>query len=209
MPRIKGQHGPNYEVRRRELLVKLRARLGRRGAMRASWRELAAAAEIGLATLAHYFGKREDIILAVMRDDLASGAAEISRLATPTGPFARSIADAVQHLANGFRYGGVGEIHALGLSEGLRHPVLGPGFVDTILEPGICAIQARLDVHVTAREMRRCDTRLAALALLSPVLVAFLHQVELDGATNHPLDIDAFLSEHVENFVRAYMTQSS
>jgi hypothetical protein len=52
--------------------------------------------------------------------------------------------------------------------------------------------------------MRIVDTRHAALALLSPVILALLHQAELGGAKDHPLDVDRFLSDHAAAFARAY-----
>jgi AcrR family transcriptional regulator len=204
LARRKGQRDATYGDKRRLLLDKLRQRIAHKGAPRASWRDFAGAADIGLATLKHYFGKRDDIILAIMQDDLARGAEQIAILARPTGPFNTSIAAAVHHMAAGFTYGGVGRIYAVGLVEGLGHPVLGPSFVKTILEPGIAALETRLQFHIAAGEMRACDTRNAAIALLSPILVAFLHQSELDGADSHPLDLETFANDHIENFIRAY-----
>ncbi len=60
--------------------------------------------------------------------------------------------------------------------------------------------------------MRRCtsaagegfEIRAAALAFLSPVIVALLHQHDLSGARCRPLDIPALLERHVERFVEAY-----
>ena len=205
MPRKKGTRNKRYEIRRRALLDQITERLGRTGAMHASWRELAAAAGVGLATLSHYFGKRDDVILAVLEDTQAQGEAPLQVLATPTGPFESSIRDALDHLAEGFRSGGVGTIIAVGLAEGLRHPTLGPAFIDKSLEPIIQAAAHRLAVHQARREMRTgCDPRTAALALISPLLLAFLHQKDLGGEEGHPLDITAFTTQHAEAFVRGY-----
>ena len=58
-----GWHG--FEARRAELLARLRARLTDRGAGQPTLRELAVAAGCSVSTLAHYFGRRNDVVLAV------------------------------------------------------------------------------------------------------------------------------------------------
>jgi len=207
MARTHGTRNAKYEERRRELLARLRERLGRRGATQASWRELAAAAGVSLSTMSHYFGRREDVVRAVMEDDLARGAEPLASMAQPSGPFAASILGAVRHMADGFRYGGLGTMFATGLIEGLRHPALGPAFLDNSAEPTMQALEKRLQTHIAAGEMRQCDPRGPALALLAPIIFAFLHQQELGGEERRHLDLDAFLAEHADAFVRAWGRQ--
>lgn len=204
MARQQGTRNARYEERRAELLAKLRERLGQRGDTPASWRELAAAAEVSLSTLSHYFGRREDVVRAIMEDDLRSGTEPLSVMAEPSGPFAQSMADALQHMADGFRFGGLGAVFATGLIEGLRHRALGPAFLDSALEPTIVAVERRLQAHIDRGEMCAVDPRGPAVALVAPVLVVFLHQQELGGRSIRPLDVDSFLSEHADAFVRAW-----
>lgn len=204
MARVKGTRNAKYDERRAQLVRLLRRRLDQRGGPPPSWRELAAAAEVGLSTLTHYFGRREDIVQAVLEHDLASGAEPLSVMAEPSGPFAQSIADAVLHMAAGFRHGDLGAMYARGLVEGLRHETIGPAFLRTSLEPTLGAVERRLQEHIDRGEMRATDPRLPALALVSPVLLAFLHQEELGGCSIRPLDVDAFLAEHARAFVRAW-----
>jgi AcrR family transcriptional regulator len=202
--RKQGTRNLAYDERRGALIDRLRKRLGDRDAGLASWRELAAAAEVSLSTLTHYFGRREDVVRAIMEDDFQRGAQPLATMAQPSGPFAQSIADALRHMAEGFRYGGLGAMFATGLIEGLRHPGLGPAFLDNALEPTIVAAEARLFAHMAAGEMRKVDPRGPALALIAPVLLAFLHQAELGGADRRPMELDAFLAEHAGAFVRAW-----
>jgi len=204
--RKQGTRNLAYGERRAALIERLRARLGDRDAGLASWRELAAAAEVSLSTLTHYFGKREDVVRAVMEDDFRRGAEPLSTMAQPNGPFAQSISDALRHMADGFRYGGLGAMFATGLIEGLRHPSLGPAFLDNALEPTILAVEARLDAHMAAGEMRKVNPRGPAIALIAPVLLGFLHQGELGGAERRAIDMDAFLLELGDAFVRTWST---
>ena len=207
MARKEGTRNARYEERRAELVARLRARLEQRTDAPPSWRELAAAAGVSLSTLSQYFGRREDVVRAVMEDDLAAGAEPLAMMADPSGPFAHSIADALQHMAAGFRHGGLGGLFARGLIEGLRHEAIGPAFLQSALEPTLSAVERRLQVHIDRGEMLAVDPRGPAIALVSPVLLAFLHQYELGGQVVRPLDTEAFLSEHAKAFVRAWKSK--
>ena len=64
--------------------------------------------------------------------------------------------------------------------------------------------------HQKRGEMRRdCQARAGALILLSPLILAYLHQYELGGAAGAPLDMDRFLDQHCEAFVRAHADRGS
>lgn len=203
MVRTVGAKNADHQARRAAMLDKIARRLGQFGATHASWRELAVAADVSLATLSHYFGKRDDVIQAVLAHNLAKGEKELLTLATPKGSFPESVHAALHHAAAGLRYG-VGEMLAVGLIEGLRHPTLGLAFVNTSLEPMIQALRDRLMAHQKAGDMRReADPRLAALQLLSPLVLAHLHQAQLGGAAEHPLDMTALIDHLADGAVRS------
>ena len=61
-----------------------------------------------------------------------------------------------------------------------------------------------VDVHVAAGEMRPVDTRMAAMDIISPILLAALHQRELGGAGCNPLDAAAHATHVADGFVAAY-----
>jgi hypothetical protein len=73
-----------------------------------------------------------------------------------------------------------------------------------VLEPSLVTLEARLQRHAARGELRHENARLAALQLLSPVLLAVLHQRELGGAQCRPLDLSTFIEPHVDAFVRAW-----
>lgn len=208
MSRAAGTRNAAYADRRAELIGRLRARLSQRGAALASWRELAAAAGVSLSTMSHYFGRRDDVVRAVMEDDLRQGTEPLATMAQPSGVFSVSIPDAVSHLAGGLLHGGVGTMFAVGLTEGLMHPGLGPAFLTNALEPTLVAVERRLQAHIEAGEMLAVDPRGPAIALVSPVLLAVLHQTALGGTDVRPLDLDALLAEHAAAFIRAWQARA-
>lgn len=205
MARTAGSRNLNYDARRRELLLLARNRLTQLGGSRASFREMAEACGVSVPTLRHYFTRREDLIRAVMSEDLSAGRLHLEHVSTPAGSFAASVREALAYIAMGFSHG-VGEVHTVGLTEGLRHDDLGPAFVDLVLEPSIAAVRRRLDAHVNDGEMRNVDTRHAALVLLAPVVLLMLHQRELGGVKRYPIELDSFLDDHAASFVRGHAT---
>jgi AcrR family transcriptional regulator len=203
MARPIGSSAQDHDERRSALLAAIAKRLVLRDCPQASMRELASAAGVTVPTLRHYFGKRDDLIFALLVDLGSKGAPHIERVARVELPFRESIADYVNYLRQGFRVG-LAEIHTIGLREGLRQQQLGPAYLNAILEPSIQALEARLRVHQAKGEMRACDERIAALQLLSPLLIVFLHQDELCGTQVRPLDIDAYCTRHIDNFLRSF-----
>jgi AcrR family transcriptional regulator len=203
MARPKGTPSALHEERRAALLAAIRERLVQQNQPPASLRELAAAAGVTVPTLRHYFGKRDDLVAALLADLGRQGEAHVARVAVADLPFRESIADYVAYVRLGFRFG-LSEIHTLGLREGLRQDRLGPAYLNAILEPTIQSLETKLNMHQAKGDMRPCDVRVAALQLLSPLVLAFLHQNELCGDRVRPLDIDSFCTDHIDNFVRGF-----
>ena len=171
-------------------------------------RELAAAADVSVPTLKHYFADREGVVRAVMEDELASGSETNGPLeiaATPSGPFAQSVRDLLQHADEGFEYGGLTDSHAVGLAEGGRSAALGADYLRLALDPTIKAFADRLRAHQANGEMRAdADARVAAVQLLSPLVIARLHQDRFGGRGTSPIDLSAMLDQQAKAFVRGY-----
>lgn len=175
-----------------------------------SFRELADAAGVSVPTLHHYFGDRDGAVRAALEAMHALGARGIERSATQAiGPLAESLRWFVDGFRDAWDNCGTGRMVAAGLSEGLGSEAVGPSFVATMLEPSLQAAERRLAVHRERGELVDGDLRHAALALLSPVLLAMLHQGPLGGARCRPLDLDAFLDDHLARFVDAWGKRSS
>lgn len=203
MPRPRGSANTDFAQKRQELLDRLRAMLLGESPP-SSFRALAVAANVTIPTLRHYFGDRDDVLAAVFADCHLGGHKELEIAATPSGPFAKSIFDCVHHIIGGFQYGGLRQLHTVGLLEGFgSHPVA-QSYLAEVLEPTLNACKQRLEVHIARGEMKDTDARHAAINLISPVLIVFLHQNALGGSKEYPLDIAAFASNHIESFVTAY-----
>lgn len=202
--RPKGARNARFDERRAELLDRLKARLCQRDAMRPTLRELAAAAGCSVSTLNHYFGKRDDIVLAVFAQSGERGKGQFRATRIADSDFETSVRGAAALSWTVLTQHGVAGVLAMGMVEGMRDDLLGPAFIESMFEPFVIALTDRFDAHVVRGEMRAVDTRMAALTLASPLLLGALHQKELGGSRDYPLDGDAYLDHVVESFIRAY-----
>jgi AcrR family transcriptional regulator len=205
MARTLGARNLDYASQRNTLISKAKVRLSLRGAGEPSFRELAAAAGVSVATMRHYFRSREEIVTAVF--DAAQGAAapHLERGRMPSGPdLAGSLRTFLMGVVRGWVDGNVGALHRIGLAEGLRNGESGIQYLNQVLEPTLQALEQRLAKHIARGDMIEADTRHAALLLLSPVVLGLLHQHDLGGTRCRPLDLTTVIEAQVDVFVRAY-----
>jgi AcrR family transcriptional regulator len=206
MGRPAGSRNPDFETTRATLLRAARARLSEADGARASFRELSAAAGVSVATMRHYFGSREGVIAAVLAQWNKEGQRYLLEVATgPVGPVRSSLAWLLANVGEGFRRG-LDEVHAIGLSAGLREPALGPAYLREVFDPTLEAVEARLARHVARGELSAGEVRHMALALIGPPLLALLHQGALGGTHTRPLAYDRLCADHLDGFLRAYGT---
>lgn len=204
MARLTGSRDADYAAKRAALVGRLRERLGSANREHPSFRELATAAGVSEATLRHYFGGMTSLIAAVVEESATLGAPFLERMAQPVGGFAESVADAVLLASTGQQQPTVRALHAIGDAEGIRHGLVGQAYRLHLLDATVNAVSRRLDEHIARKEMRDCDSHAAAIALISPVLFAYHHQHDLGGAEDTPLDIQQFLTTHIDGFVQGY-----
>jgi AcrR family transcriptional regulator len=204
-----GSKNPEYERRRRRLLDAAMPRLiADHGTT--SLNELAAEVGVSVPTLRHYFGDRAGMVAAALRRQKRRARPHLEQIAVPASPdLAASLAGFLHELAGAWRAFGVGPLFAAGLAMGLQETAAGPAYLDGVLEPTLAAVEARLRAHAGAGALRVAaddadGLRAAALALLSPVVLALLHQDALGGAACRALDVPAFVRAHVDGFVRGW-----
>ncbi|MFS8069643.1 MAG: TetR/AcrR family transcriptional regulator, partial [Byssovorax sp.] len=165
---------------------------------------LAASAGVSVATLRHYFGTREQLVEAVLAWCHVAGQRYLLEVAAgPLEPVSESLSRVLARIGEGFQRG-LGRVHAIGLSAGLREPLLGPAYLREVFDPTIEAVEARLVRHIAKGELRPSDVRHMALSLVSPPLLALLHQGMLGGCRTRPLSYAAFCADHVSGFLRAF-----
>jgi AcrR family transcriptional regulator len=204
-----GVRNESYEQKKTELARRVRAAVvAQRGTP--SLHELARATEASIPTLKHYFGDRSGAIAEALRTVEADAREHLQNIARPGRlKLLGSLRKVALDLATAWDRFGVGALFAAGMAAGVADATLGPAYIDGVLEPTVRAVEARLRVHAERGELDldpddEPGIRGAALAFISPLLVALLHQYELSGARCRPLDVGAFAENHVVRFVAAY-----
>lgn len=191
MGRTKGSRNADFEISRGKLLDLLGQRLVDGDGVAASLRELADAAGVSTATVRHYFRDREALIEAYLEHVHRQGAQWL--LLVTTEPLhdtaAASLRWTLEMIHLGLALGPLAKIHALGLRAGLESPTLGPAYLRHLLEPTLRCVEVRIERHQSRGELAGRDSRLLALQVVSPLLLAMLHQNSLSGCAMRPLDV--------------------
>ncbi|MEM9455316.1 MAG: TetR/AcrR family transcriptional regulator C-terminal ligand-binding domain-containing protein [Myxococcota bacterium] len=210
MGRPTGSRNPGFEQKRAQLAEAILEHLLRTGISPVSLRELAAACEVTPPTLRHYFGDRDGALEAALRAAHRAGEEHMAyTIGADLGDVRTALVATLRYLVDGWVNYGVGRLNALGIGAGLDHERLGPAYVAELLEPLLQSFEARLARHVASGELAVPSLRVAALQLVSPLVMALLHQHQLGGHACRPLDVDALVEPHVDAFLRIYAVASS
>jgi AcrR family transcriptional regulator len=183
------------------------------GGSNISLNELARETGQSVPTLKHYFGDRAGAVAEALRSVRQDASTHIASIASPGAlGLPASLTKVANDLAQAWVPFGVGKLFAVGMAAGLFERSIGPAYLDGVLEPTVLAMEARLRTHAERGELSvdpgdALAIRTAALGFLSPLLVALLHQTALEGATCRPLDLRAFIREHVERFMTGYVSK--
>lgn len=205
MTRHKGSRNKGYEEEKQRLARRLFEALVSAGDEGPSFRQLAAACDVSPSTLRHYFVDRKGAIQAAIEHAGIGGKPHLELVRCGEfGTAHEALLALLRYLSFGWQHSELGNLHRVGLEAGLSDSKAGKTYLASILEPAVQAFADRIQLHIDRGELKPCTPRFAALSLLSPVLLAMLHQKQLSGEEQWPLSIDDFLQEHVDFFLQAH-----
>jgi AcrR family transcriptional regulator len=204
--RISGALNKDHEAKRLKLASSLaRVILSAQG-RHLTLKQLAESVEVDPGTLRHYFHDRRGAVRAAFESLLPMGEVQKARAAQLAQlPAREGLATLLERIAAAWPQL-LGGMHAAGFVEGMGDGDLGQAYIATIFEPTLDTVEKLLVAYGARGELHVKDARVAALALMSPVLLALFHQHQLMGRRCRPLDLGAFLAEHLEGFFRGYGT---
>jgi len=123
MARPAGARNVQFDQRRNALISKAQERLALQTGEPPSFRELALAAGVSVATLRHYFGTREALIKSVFAHHVKAGERHLQRtreIDDAEIDLESSLKDFLTRIVRGWTEGVIGSLHRIGLAEGLR-----------------------------------------------------------------------------------------
>lgn len=165
-----------------------------------SLRQFAIRAGVSEPTLRHYFNDRRGVVTAIIAL-FAEGARDwLVRCAQPQDSLESAVSGYGAMALEGANTDQFAQAHAFALVESIHDPLVARAYLDTIIEPSLRAIEARLAPSLDPDGTRGDQVRHAALALYAPVLIAVLHQRLLKGDAARPLDMGAFFADLAKLF---------
>lgn len=209
MGRAAGALNRDHAETRAELARRLAQHLLANGASLPSLRTLAEGAGVDPGTIRHYFGDRRGAVGAALETLIPYASEQRTHaLALAHLPVEEALSTFLSRIAKAWPGLG-GSMHATGLVEGLVDGTQGSNYLRCVLEPLLATAEELLTSFGTRNVIGVSDVRLSALALVSPVLLACLHQVQLQGGSVRPLDLDGFIGSHVQLFLRSHGTPAA
>lgn len=203
MSRSPGRRNHDFEQSRTDILHRVVHAIAQHPD-RSSFAELAEVSGVSRTTLRHYFSSRDELLRAMLEHmRVLSDQAGAMNPVSDALPLEDALRLALHQLVFGWRIG-VGALFTAGLVWGIGDDELGPAYVTNLLEPMLQRFEGLIASRLGDAGFDAVDARHAALALVSPVFVALLHQVALQGARCRPLDLDVFVEAHLQRFLAGW-----
>jgi AcrR family transcriptional regulator len=189
------------EARPEEIVDAALACFAERGFAATRLEEIALRAGIAKPTLYLYFDTKESLFIEVVRSRLASVIAELGQLQEKAPSASEALRMLVNRMAATLR-SPAGALPKLIVSEAQAFPELARLYVDTVIEPGIAAVEAIIRSGIKSGEFRKVDARAIAFSLCASVVLESMFRHGLQPATGRTLRlpdasavVDALLAE--------------
>jgi len=191
------------EARPHELLEAALALFVEKGFAATRADEVAQRAGVSKGTLYLYYPSKEELLKAVIAHYLSSRIAatadEVREIRGPMAPVLREMLVAWWQQT----YAGPGSgTFKLIISEVCNFPAIGEFYVREVVEPGHAVVRTILQRGIDSGEFRPVDVESAVHSLLLPMIMLCTHKHALGACTQHTIDADKFIADHVELVLR-------
>jgi len=207
VPKLKGTRDLDYESKRRALLYRISEKTLQEQDTVPSLLRMSDYAGVSVPTLRHYFGDRHDLIDAMLTEAAHITWRSMEPLRRPTLTFHASILEYSRALVDellAVKAFAFGDVLIKSLGEGLLDARISASAREHVLEPALDVLGERLQHHIARKEMIATDTQAAAIFLCAPLILGFLHQRPLHGATDRPMSLSALADLTAGSFVRTF-----
>ena len=194
------------QARPQELLESALALFVEKGFAATRAEEVAQRAGVSKGTLYLYYPSKEELLKAVIEHYLSSRIAataeQVRVIQGPMAPVLREMLVAWWQQT----YAGPGSgTFKLIISEVRNFPEIGDFYVREVVEPGHALVRTILERGIASGEFRAVDVESAVHSLLLPMIMLCTHKHALGACTEHTIDANKFIAEHVELVLRGLL----
>lgn len=187
------------EARPHELLEAALALFVEKGFAATRAEDVAQRAGVSKGTLYLYYSSKEELLKAViahyLSSRIAATAQEVNRIQGPMAPVLREMLVAWWQQSYAGPSSGT---FKLVISEVRNFPEIGVFYVREVVEPGHALVRTILQRGMASGEFRTVDLESAVQSLLLPMIMLCTHKHALGACTQHTIDADKFIADHVE-----------
>lgn len=206
MSRPIGARNQDFETKRAALIDSMTEYALEADLRRPSLRQFAIAARASEPTLRHYFDDRQGVVEAILENMGKRGTRIWEVIAHPASNPIEAIEEYYRIADAGMRYGQFTRAHAFGLIEGVADETAGRAYRKYLLEPGLKSIMDKLEATPNG-PVSRDALRVAAFAIMAPLLFMSIHQKLLGGDADFPIDNQATL-QNLQSWLGPALTSS-
>ncbi len=194
------------DARPQELLEAALALFVEKGFAATRAEEVALRAGVSKGTLYLYYPSKEELLKAVIAHYLSSRIAatteQVRVIQGPMAPVLREMLVAWWQQT----YAGPGSgTFKLIISEVRNFPEIGEFYVREVVEPGHALVRTILERGIASGEFRAVDVESAVHSLLLPMIMLCTHKHALGACTQHTIDANKFIAEHVDLVLRGLL----
>ena len=169
--------------------------------------DIAARAGVSKGAIYLYFATKEDIFRAVVEQAVAPNLGHVrAAIAAHPDSFPDLLRSFVAVIAGLIESSPLGGVLKMVVGESRNFPQLAQAWHDTLVAPALMAMTAAIAAAQARGELRSCDPRLAAIGLISPMLVGVIWRETFVPVGAAPLDIPALARQHVETWLAGMST---
>lgn len=165
--------------------------------------DVASRAGLSKAAIYLYFKDKMALLQALVNEMAGANLATARHIAeSHQGPAAPLIAQVMLFMATQLRATRFPELMKIIISESRAHPDIGRLYLDNVIGQGLPVFEGIISRGVASGEFRPVDPAFAAKQMVAPMLLAAMWKSVFEPLGGDTLDIEGFIAQHVETFLR-------
>jgi AcrR family transcriptional regulator len=166
--------------------------------------DVAARAGVSKGTLYLYFQNKEELLKAVVRENVVTPLAEAAQqMRDFDGPTADLMRALISTWWKDFGASQAGGLAKLMVAESGNFPEIATFFLDEVIEPWHQLLGSVIERGIKRREFRHVDVALFTRVLTAPLVMLSLWNRSFSACSSQPVDADAFVAMLLETHVTA------